>query len=242
MSVPEFSTQLAEMIGIGVGIDYALFIVARYRQGIHDGLDPAQRGRQGDRRPSGKAVFFAGCTVIISLAGMYLIGIEFVSGLATGAILAVAMTIATSLTLLPAVLGFVGNNIDQLHVPFVSRSDHHRDGFWYRWSRQIQRQPLPAAAARARDPARAGVAGVRHPTRQLRRQQPADDATPPAGPTTCWPRASVPGSTVRSCSPSRCRRAPDDAVLTQIHDGVAQTPRRGVRRPARSSTRSTTPR
>src|SRR5206468_2787085 len=94
---------------------------------------------------SGKAVFFAGCTVIISLAGMYLIGIGFVSGLATGAIIAVALTIATSLTLLPAVLGFVGKNIDRLHVPFVSRSDHEGDGFWYRWSRLVQRRPLPAA-------------------------------------------------------------------------------------------------
>jgi RND superfamily putative drug exporter len=146
MSVPEFSTQLAEMIGIGVGIDYALFIVARYRQGIHAGIDP-HRSVTNAVSTSGKAVFFAGCTVIISLAGMYLVGIEFVSGLATGAILAVAMTILTSLTLLPAVLGFVGNNIDRLHVPFVSRSDHRRDGFWYRWSRLIQGHPLPAAAA-----------------------------------------------------------------------------------------------
>jgi RND superfamily putative drug exporter len=145
MSVPDFSTQLAEMIGIGVGIDYALFIVARYRQGIHGGLDPHSAVVKAVST-SGKAVFFAGCTVIISLAGMYLIGIDFISGLATGAIIAVAMTIATSLTLLPAVLGFVGNKIDSLHVPFVSRSDHQRDGFWYRWSRQIQRHPVPAAA------------------------------------------------------------------------------------------------
>ncbi len=145
MSVPEFSTQLAEMIGIGVGIDYALFIVARYRQGIHEDMDP-HAAVVKSVGTSGKAVFFAGCTVIISLAGMYLIGIDFVSGLATGAILAVAMTIATSLTLLPAVLGFVGKNIDSLHVPFVSKSDHVRHGFWYRWSRMIQRHPLPSAA------------------------------------------------------------------------------------------------
>src|SRR5207247_1327224 len=86
-------------------------------------------------------------TVIISLAGMYLIGIEFVAGLATGAILAVALTIAISLTLLPAVLGFVGHNIDKFHVPFVGKKVHTRDGFWYRWSRLIQRRPLPAALA-----------------------------------------------------------------------------------------------
>jgi len=145
LSVPDFSTQLAEMIGIGVGIDYALFIVARYRQGIHAGLDPETAVVKAIST-SGKAVFFAGCTVIISLAGMYLMGLDFVSGLATGAIIAVALTIITSITLLPAVLGFVGRNIDRLHTPFVSRSDHVRDGFWYRWSRFIQRRPLPAAA------------------------------------------------------------------------------------------------
>ena len=173
MSVPEFSTQLAEMIGIGVGIDYALFIVARYRQGIHAGLDPHSAVVKAIGT-SGKAVFFAGCTVIISLAGMYLIGIEFVSGLATGAIIAVAMTIATSLTLMPAVLGFVGKNIDRLHVPFVSRSDHHTRRLL------VPVEPADPTAAtagggpRADDPARDGVARVRHPTRQLGRQQPAD--------------------------------------------------------------------
>ena len=98
---------------------------------------------------SGKAVFIAGCTVIISLAGMYLIGIGFVSGLATGAIIAVAMTIATSLTLLPAILGFVGKNIDKLHVPGVSRGEHESDGFWYRWSRLIQRRPVPVRRRRS---------------------------------------------------------------------------------------------
>src|SRR5207302_375906 len=104
LSMPEFSTQLAAMIGLGVGIDYSLFIVTRYRQGLQDGLTP-EAAVVKSIATAGKAVFFAGCTVIISLAGMYLIGIEFVAGLATGAILAVALTIAISLTLLPAVLG-----------------------------------------------------------------------------------------------------------------------------------------
>jgi RND superfamily putative drug exporter len=143
-SVPEFGPELAVMIGLGVGIDYALFIITRYRHGLHHGLDPHAAVVKAVAT-SGKAVFFAGCTVLISLAGMYLIGISFISGLATAALIAVALTIATSLTLLPAVLGFVGGNIDKLHVPGVSRSEHERDGFWYRWSRFIQRRPIPAA-------------------------------------------------------------------------------------------------
>ncbi|MEY2454265.1 MAG: putative drug exporter of the superfamily [Acidimicrobiaceae bacterium] len=144
VSMPEFAPQLAIMIGLGVGIDYALFIITRFRHGIHHGLDPEAAVVKA-LATSGKAVFFAGCTVIISLAGMYVIGIDFVSGLATAAIIAVALTIATSLTLLPAILGFVGKNIDKLHVPGVSRGEHERDGFWYRWSRFIQRRPIPAA-------------------------------------------------------------------------------------------------
>ncbi|MEY2423123.1 MAG: putative drug exporter of the superfamily [Acidimicrobiaceae bacterium] len=146
VSMPEFAPQLAIMIGLGVGIDYALFIITRFRQGIHSGLDPEAAVVKA-LATSGKAVFFAGCTVIISLAGMYVIGIDFVSGLATAAIIAVALTIATSLTLLPAILGFVGKNIDKLHVPGVSRGEHERDGFWYRWSRLIQRRPVPFAVA-----------------------------------------------------------------------------------------------
>jgi RND superfamily putative drug exporter len=222
MSVPEFSTQLAEMIGIGVGIDYALFIVARYRQGIHANLDPHSAVVKAIGT-SGKAVFFAGCTVIISLAGMYLIGIEFVSGLATGAIIAVAMTIATSLTLMPAVLGFVGNNIDRLHVPFVSRSDHQRDGFWYRWSRQIQRRPLPAAALGLTillvmaSPVFAIQLGSSdassRPTRDTTRRA-YDLLAEGFGPGFNGPlllAIEVPPGT-------------DDGVLTAIHDGVAQTP------------------
>ncbi|MEY2431636.1 MAG: putative drug exporter of the superfamily [Acidimicrobiaceae bacterium] len=144
VSMPEFAPQLAIMIGLGVGIDYALFIITRFRHGIHHGLEPEVAVVKAVAT-SGKAVFFAGCTVIISLAGMYSIGIDFVSGLATGAIIAVALTIATSLTLLPAILGFVGRNIDKLHVPGVSRGEHERDGFWYRWSRLIQRRPVPFA-------------------------------------------------------------------------------------------------
>ena len=144
ISMPEFSTQLAAMIGLGVGIDYSLFIVTRYRQGLQDGLSPEGAVVKA-MATAGKAVFFAGCTVIISLAGMYLIGIEFVAGLASGAIVAVALMIAISLTLLPAILGFVGTNIDKWHVPLVGKKVHDRDGFWYRWSRVIQRRPLPAA-------------------------------------------------------------------------------------------------
>jgi RND superfamily putative drug exporter len=81
LSVPEFTPQLASMIGIGVGIDYALFIVTRYRQQLHHGLDPEQATMVAITT-SGKAVLFAGTTVVISLLGILLMGFEFVEGLA----------------------------------------------------------------------------------------------------------------------------------------------------------------
>ncbi len=145
--VPTFGTELAAMIGIGVGIDYALFIVTRYRQGLAEGRPPrAAVVRALDT--SGRAVLFAGTTVVISLLGMLLIGQPFVYGLAFGAIAAVLFVMTASLTLLPAFLGFAGANIDRFRIPFLhvdadpSRNQHSA---WYRWSRVIQRHPWPAA-------------------------------------------------------------------------------------------------
>ena len=97
---------------------------------------------------SGRAVLFAGCTVVISLLGMLLLGQAFVYGLAFGAISAVLLVMAASLTLLPALLGFVGTKIDRLSIPFLHQDAdpaHNRHSFWYRWSRVIQRHPWPAA-------------------------------------------------------------------------------------------------
>ncbi len=144
-SVPEFSTQLAAMIGIGVGIDYALFIVTRYRQGLAEGFDPHQATVVAIDT-AGRAVLFAGTTVVISLLGMLLIGIEFISGLGLAAASVVLVTMVASLTLLPALLGFVGHNIDRLKIPGVTGgvgTDRH--GFWFRWSRTLQHHPWPAA-------------------------------------------------------------------------------------------------
>jgi len=144
-SVPQFSTQLAAMIGLGVGIDYALFIVTRYRQGLHAGLDPAEATRVAIDT-AGRAVFFAGCTVVISLTGMLIVGIEFVRGLGLSAAGVVAITMAASLTLLPALLGFAGRNIDRLRIPGLNRTGGlHREGFWFRWSKFLQKHPWPFA-------------------------------------------------------------------------------------------------
>ena len=147
LTMPSFATQAAAMIGIGVGIDYALLIVTRYRQGLRDGLEP-ERAVSLALDTAGRSVLFAGATVVISLLGMLLIGLNAIRGLAVGTALAVLLTMAASVTLLPAVLGFVGRNIDKLGLPHRKRAEgEYRESFWHRWSRVVQRHPWPPFVA-----------------------------------------------------------------------------------------------
>jgi RND superfamily putative drug exporter len=144
LSVPEFTGPIAAMIGIGVGIDYALLVITRYRQELHDGLEPHEAAVQA-LDTSGRAVVFAGITVVISLLGIFLMNLDFMRSVAVAAISAVLMTMLAAITLLPALLGFVGRNIDRFGLPH--RAQAEGDGtrsFWYRWSRLIQSRPWPA--------------------------------------------------------------------------------------------------
>ena len=139
--VPTFAPEMAAMIGIGVGIDYALFIATRYRQGLFEGRDP--RGAVvASLMTSGRSVLFAGGTVVISLFGLFLIGQPYIIGLATACIAAVLMVLVAALTLLPALLGFAGKAIDKAHIPGLLQSGGPPSptGFWYRWSRFVQRR------------------------------------------------------------------------------------------------------
>jgi RND superfamily putative drug exporter len=111
ISMPDFTTAMVAMIGIGVGIDYALFIVTRYREGLRLGLSVEDSIAEA-LDTSGRAVLFAGATVIISLMGLFLMGLDFVQGIAVASSLGVLMMVLGSLTLLPALLGWVGTRID----------------------------------------------------------------------------------------------------------------------------------
>jgi RND superfamily putative drug exporter len=146
LTVPNFTPQLASMIGIGVGVDYALFIVTRYRQQLSEGMTPEQ-GTVVAITTAGRAVLFAGTVVVISFLGILLMGFAFVQGIAVGGAAAVLVTMLASITLLPAVLGFVGNSIDRFHLPhLLHRGDTAtRQSIWFRWSRVIQRRPWPVA-------------------------------------------------------------------------------------------------
>ena len=142
--VPSFAPQVTAMIGIGVGIDYALFIVTRYRDGLHDGRDPRDAVVHAINT-SGRAVLFAGCTVVISLLGLFVVGLSFIRGMATGAAVAVLIVMLASVTLLPAVLGFVGHTIDKWALPHARKQTVTKDSLWVRWSRTLQRRPWTAA-------------------------------------------------------------------------------------------------
>jgi putative drug exporter of the RND superfamily len=149
IGMPSFSNQAVAMIAIGVGIDYALFIVTRYREGLSDGMTP-ECAIMRSLDTAGRAVLFAGCTVIIAILGLFTIGLDMIRGLAVGISIGVLMTLLASLTLLPAILGFVGNNIDKFGLPHRRRAERAgRQSFWYRWSRVIQRRPWPAVLASA---------------------------------------------------------------------------------------------
>ncbi|MDQ6724808.1 MAG: MMPL family transporter [Actinomycetota bacterium] len=141
IQTPEWAATVATMIGLGVGIDYSLFIITRYRASLRSGLSPREANITA-MGTAGRAVLFAGGTVVISLLGMLTMGLSYLNGVVSSSVFAVVTMLAASLTLLPAVLGFVGTNIDKLRVPFTGRESHQgKKAFFYRWSRVVQHRP-----------------------------------------------------------------------------------------------------
>jgi RND superfamily putative drug exporter len=150
ISTPDFATQLAAMIGLGVGIDYALFLITRFRQNHRSGMD-LQTSISEAMDTAGRAVLFAGITVIIALLGQFALGVSFLYGLAVASALAVLMTMLAALTILPAVLSRYGERIARpgRRARNSGESYEARDsrGAWARWANLIQRHPWPGAVA-----------------------------------------------------------------------------------------------
>jgi RND superfamily putative drug exporter len=145
VDVPEWAPATAAMVGLGVGIDYALLIVTRFRSSLAEGQEPREATLTAIAT-AGRAVVLAGLTVLVSMLGILLVGQEALNGFAFTVSLAVLVTMVASVTLLPALLGFAGRNIERLHVPFVNKDPRAYDSSrWYRWSRFIQRRPWVAA-------------------------------------------------------------------------------------------------
>ncbi|HEY0517584.1 MAG TPA: MMPL family transporter [Solirubrobacteraceae bacterium] len=150
ISTPDFATQLAAMIGLGVGIDYALFLITRFRQNYRAGMD-LQTAISEAMDTAGRAVLFAGITVIIALLGQFLLGVSFLYGLAVASSLAVLMTMLAALTVLPALLSRWGDRIGRPGRRARKRGespvDREAHGPWARWALLINRHPWPGALA-----------------------------------------------------------------------------------------------
>ena len=121
VTVPEFAPTLGIMIGIGVGIDYALFIITRYREWVGRGLTP-EEATAAALDSAGRSVIFAGATVVVSLLGLLLMGLPFVAGLGLAAATTVALVMAGSVTLLPAAIGLLGDRVGTTRVRGVAAS------------------------------------------------------------------------------------------------------------------------
>jgi RND superfamily putative drug exporter len=146
VSVPSVAPTLATMIGLGVGIDYALFIVTRHFRGLNDGLDVRESVARAVAT-SGGAVFFAGCTVTIALVSLLVAGIPLVTTMGLMAGIAVVVAVSAALTLLPAVLAIIGLHINSVRVR-KPRSDHDvRHGMWAKLANEIAKQPILAGLA-----------------------------------------------------------------------------------------------
>ncbi|CAL9579331.1 MMPL family transporter [Streptomyces sp. MPA0124] len=144
MTVADFAPMLGTLIGLGVGIDYALFIVTRHRRGLKRGLSVADAAAEAVAT-TGRAVVFAGATVCIALLGMLILRLSFLNGVAVAASLTVVLTVAASVTLLPALLSYIGPRA-------LSRRERRRlaehgpepevpTGFAARWSAFVERRP-----------------------------------------------------------------------------------------------------
>ncbi len=145
--IATFGPTLAAMIGLGVGIDYALFVVNRFRQSRMTGNEPQDAAIEAVNT-AGRAVLFAGTTVIIALMGLFVLGIGFFNGLAVGAAVTVFMVMLSALWLLPALLGLLGARALGWRLPWARKDKtwHPEGGRWAHYGRLLQRRPLIPAA------------------------------------------------------------------------------------------------
>ncbi|ARE74409.1 hypothetical protein B6R96_11040 [Streptomyces sp. Sge12] len=144
MPVADFAPMLGTLIGLGVGIDYALFIVTRHRKGLARG-STVQEAAANAVATTGRAVVFAGATVCIALLGMLVLRLNFLNGVAIAASVTVVLTVAASVTLLPALLSYIGmralSRRERRRLAAEGPRPEHTSGFAARWSSFVERHP-----------------------------------------------------------------------------------------------------
>src|SRR4051794_16708539 len=154
VDAPDWSTSLATMMGIGIGIDYALLMVTRFREWRAVGLDP-ERATVATLDTAGRSVLVAGSTVLVSMFGLFAMGLSFMRGAALVTILAVFVVMAASVTLFPALLGYLGRHVDRWRLPLgrreavtVAVGGHVEPSRrWLAWSHFVERHRIAATVA-----------------------------------------------------------------------------------------------
>lgn len=151
VATPDWAESVALMVGIGVGIDYALLILTRYRAHLHAG-GSVEESVALAMATAGRSVLIAGCTVVISLLGLLLMGLPYLQGVALAASSSASIVMIASLTLLPALLGFAGHRVDRFAIPLPGRrrrplsARSESSERFAGWSRAVQRRPAIALA------------------------------------------------------------------------------------------------
>ncbi len=141
-AIPSFSPQFMAMIGIGVGIDYSLLIVTRFREGLHAG-ESVEDAVILATSTSGRAVAFAGAVVAAAFLGLTVMGVPFVAALGVAGATVVIAAALVALTLMPAALALIGHRVDRWHIPLLHSTEGvDETSWWFRLSAAIQRRPI----------------------------------------------------------------------------------------------------
>jgi putative drug exporter of the RND superfamily len=149
VDVPDWTTAVSGLIGIGVGIDYALLVLTRFRSAMNQGKDRHDAVVEAVTT-AGRSVIIAGATVVIAVLGLLLTGLPYMYGVAISASIAVLVVMLAAVTLLPALLSYLGPRVDRLRIPFLGRTlkaEGDGESPAARWSHAVQRRPWTAAIA-----------------------------------------------------------------------------------------------
>ncbi len=150
ITIANVAPTFAILVGLGVGVDYALFIVTRHRNGLKAGMTVEESAVRA-LNTSGRAVLFAGATVCVAMLGLLVLQLNFLTGISVSSAIMVLFTVISSITLLPAMLGVFGMRVlsrrERRRLAAEGPHDEHATGFWARWSAYVSRRPRTLSAA-----------------------------------------------------------------------------------------------